>query len=225
MGVGHGLGGACGRRARKLPPCPPLLTVTADMRILALLRSSHDVAPSMAPMLMRMRLDPNHASSSLPPRPGEPPHRRRHAMTSHDHPGRAPSSGCAPAPLTCPAPSQHIAAIPHASHTPFVCPSASHDLTHGPQRPSMRPNAFRRASPLLDAPPPSQTRPACPSCAADQLQFLLTSDGMSFYFPSILLFQLFSSFVSCNCTSLLVILTNITMTLLRTSTPSHGARQ
>ena len=143
----------------------------------------------------------------------------------HDHPGRAPSSGRAPASLTCPAPSQRVAAIPHASHTPFVCPSTSHNLTHRPQPPSMRPNMFRRASPLLDAPPPSHTRPVRPSCAADQLQFLLTSDGISFYFPSILLFQLFSSFDSCNCTSLLVNLTNITTTSLRTSTPSHGARQ
>ena len=214
---------------KKLPPCPPLPHCHRRHAhpggILALLRSSHDVAPSMAPMLMRMHLDPNHTSSSLPLHPGELPHRRRHAMTSHDHPGRAPSSGRAPAPLTCPAPSQRIAAIPHASHTPFVCPSTSHNLTHRPRPPSMRSDAFRRASPLLDVLPPSQTRPTRPSCAADQLQFLLTSDGMSFYFPSILLFQLFSSFVSCNCTSLLVNLTNITMTSLQTSTPSHGARQ
>ena len=105
-------------------PAHLCLAVTAYMRILTLLRSSHDIVPSMAPMLMRTRPDPNHASSSLPPCPGKPPHRQRHAMTSHDHPGCAPSSGRAPAPLTCPAPSQRIAAIPHASHTPFVCPSA-----------------------------------------------------------------------------------------------------
>ena len=137
-----------------------------------------------------------------------------HDESPHDHPGRAPSSGCALAPLTCPAPSQRVATIPHASHMSFMCPSASHDLMHGPRPPSMCPDAFRRASPLLDTPPPSHTRPACPSCATDQLQFLLTSNGISFYFPSILLFQLFSSFVSCNCTSLLVNLTNITMTSL-----------
>ena len=201
-------------RRKNCRPAHLCLAVTTDMRILALLCSSHDVALSMAPMLMRTHPDPNHTSSSLPLRPGEPPHRQRHAMTSHDHPGCAPSSGRGPAPLTCPAPSQHIAAIPHASHMPFMCPSASHDLTHGPWPPSMHPDTFRHTSPLLDMPPPSQTHPACPSCAADQLQFLLTSDGMSYYFPSILLFQLFSSFVSCNCTSLLVNLTNITMTSL-----------
>ena len=110
-------------------------------------------------------------------------------------------------------PSQRAAAIPHASHTPFVCPSTSHNLTHRPRPPSMHPDAFRRASPLLDAPPPSQTRPARPSCAADQLQFLLTSNGISFYFPSILLFQLFSS-LSLAIASLLVNIMNITMTSL-----------
>ena len=65
-------------------------------------------------------------------------------MTTQDVPH---SSGCAPAPLTCPAPSQRATAIPHASHTPFVCPSPSHDLTHAPRPPSMRPEAFLHAPP------------------------------------------------------------------------------
>ena len=139
----------CQKNCRPAHLC---FAVTADMRILALLRSSHNVVPSMAPMLMCMCPDPNHTSSSLPPRPGEPPPQTvTRDESPHDHPGRAPSSGHAPAPLTCPAPSQRIAAIPHASHTPFVCPSASHDLTHGPRPPLMRPDTFRRASPLLDA--------------------------------------------------------------------------
>ena len=106
-----------------------------------------------------------------------------------------------------------------------MCPNPSHDLTHALQSPLMRPDMFQCTPPHLDVPPPSQMHPARPSCAADQLQFLLTSDSISFYFPSILLFQLFSSFVSCSCTSLLVNLMNITTTSLRTSTLSHGARQ
>ena len=113
------------------------------MRILALLRSSHDVVPPMAPMFMRTRPDPNHASSSPPPCPGKPPHRWRHAMsrpmTTQDVPH---SSGCAPAPLTSPATSQRATAIPDASQMPFMCPNPSHDLTHTPRPPSMRPNAF-----------------------------------------------------------------------------------
>ena len=126
---------------KKLPPCPPLPCCHRPLHSL-------DIAPSMASMLMRTRPDPNHASSSPPPRLGEPPHRWRHVishpMTTQDVPH---SSGHAPAPLTCPAPSQRAAAIPHASHTPFVCPSPSHDLTHVPQPPSMRPNTFLRAPP------------------------------------------------------------------------------
>ena len=128
-------------RQIKLLPCPPLPRCHHRLHSL-------DVAPSMAPMLMRMCPDPNLASSSPPPHPGELPHRWRHAMsrpmTTQDVPH---SSGRAPAPLTCPAPSQHAAAIPDASHMPFVCPSPSHDLTHAPQPPSMRPNMFLRAPP------------------------------------------------------------------------------
>ena len=67
------------------------------MHILALLHSSHDVTPPMAPMLMRTCPDPNHASSP-PPRPGELPHRWRHVMsrpmTTQDMPhssGRTPA--------------------------------------------------------------------------------------------------------------------------------------
>ena len=124
------------------------------MRILTLLHSSHDIhiALPMAPMLMCMCPDPNHMSSSPPLHPGKLPHRQQHMMshpmTTQDMPH---SSGHAPAPLTCPAPSQHAAAIPHASHTPFVCPSPSHDLMHVPRPPSMRPNTFQRTTPLLDA--------------------------------------------------------------------------
>ena len=95
--------------------CPP------SMHILALLRSSHDVVLPMASMLMHTCPDPNHMSLP-PPCPGELPHRQQHAMscpmTTQDVPH---SSGCAPAPLTCPAPSQCAIAIPHASHTPFMC--------------------------------------------------------------------------------------------------------
>ena len=65
-------------------------------------------------------------------------------MTTQDVPH---SSGHALAPLTCPAPSQLAAAIPHASHIPFVCPSPSHDLTYGLRPPSMRPDVFLRALP------------------------------------------------------------------------------
>ena len=123
--------------------CPP------SMCILALLRSSHSVVPPMAPMLMCTRPDPNHASSP-PPRPGKPPHRWRHMtsrpMTTQDVPH---SSGCATAPLTCPAPSQCAVAIPHTSHAPFMCPSPSHDLTHALQPPSTPPDAFRCTPPLL----------------------------------------------------------------------------
>ena len=64
----------------------------------------------------------------------------------HDHPGRAPFLWTRPGPLTFPAPSQRAAAIPHASHTPFMCPNPSHDLTHAP---STRRDAFRCAPPLL----------------------------------------------------------------------------
>ena len=83
------------------------------------------------------------------------------------------------------APSQHAAAIPHASHMPFVCSSPSHDFTHALWPPSMHPNMFQCALPLLDVPcpfstchapfqramplfnmpPPSQTRPTHPPCA------------------------------------------------------------
>ena len=112
------------------------------MCILALLRSSHDIAPPMAPMLMRTCPDPNHASLP-PPHPGKLPHRWQHAMshpmTTQDVPH---SSGRALAPLTCPAPSQRAATIPHASHMPFMCPNPSHDLMHVLQPPSMRPDAF-----------------------------------------------------------------------------------
>ena len=113
-----------------------------SMHILALLRSSCDVMPPMAPMLMHTCPDPNHMSSP-PPCPGEPPHRWQHAMshpmTTQDVPH---SSGRAPAPLTCPAPSQCAVAIPHASHMPFMCPSPSHNLTHVPRPPLMCPDAF-----------------------------------------------------------------------------------
>ena len=119
------------------------------MCILALLCSSHNVALPMAPMLMHMCPDPNHTSSSPPPHPGEPPHRLRHAMshpmTTQDMPH---SSGHAPAPLTCLALSQRATAIPHASHTPFMCPNPIHDLTHMPQPPSMCPNAFQHTHPF-----------------------------------------------------------------------------
>ena len=67
----------------------------------------------------------------------------------HGHPGCAPFLWMCPSPLTCPAPSQCAAAIPHASHTPFMCPSPSHNLTHAPQPPSTRPDAFRHTPPLL----------------------------------------------------------------------------
>ena len=117
--------------------CCPL-----SMCILTLLRSSHDVTPPMAPILMRTCPDPNYTSSP-PPHPGEPPHRWRHTigcpMTTQDVPH---SSGRAPAPLTCPAPSQCAVAIPHASHTPFMCPSPSHNLMHALQPLSTCPNVF-----------------------------------------------------------------------------------
>ena len=124
-----------------MPPFPPLPHCHRHLHSL-------NVVPSMTPMLMRVRLDPNHASSLPLPCPGELPHRWRHMMsrpmTTQDMPH---SSGCALASLTCPAPSQRAAAIPHASHTPFVCPSPSHDLTHVPRPPSMRPDVFLRAPP------------------------------------------------------------------------------
>ena len=126
---------------KKLPPCPPLPCCHRRLHSL-------DVMPSMAPMLMCTRPDPNHVSSSRPPHPGELPHRwwhtMSHPMTTQDVPH---SSGCAPAPLICPAPSQCAATIPHASHMPFVCPSPSHDLMHMPRPPSMRPDVFLRAPP------------------------------------------------------------------------------
>ena len=137
----------CDTAPKKLPPCPPLPHSHHCLHSL-------DVPLSMAPMLMHMRPDPNHASSLPPPHPGEPPHRWRHTMshpmTTQDVPH---SSGCAPVPLTCPAPSQRAVAIPHASHMPFMCPSPSHDLTHAPRPPSTRPDVFRRAPPLLHCHP------------------------------------------------------------------------
>ena len=58
------------------------------MCILALLlHSSHDATPPMAPMLMYTHPDPNHASSSPLPHPGELPHRWRHVMS---HPRTCP---------------------------------------------------------------------------------------------------------------------------------------
>ena len=68
-------------RRKNCHPAHLCLAVTANMRILALLRSSHDIALSMAPMLMHTRPDPNHVSSLLPLHPGKPPHRRQHAMS------------------------------------------------------------------------------------------------------------------------------------------------
>ena len=68
--------------------------------------------------------------------------------------------GCAPAPLTCLAPSQCAAAVPDVSRVPFMCPSPSHDLTHVPWPPWMRPKLFQHTPPLLDMLPPSQTRPS-----------------------------------------------------------------
>ena len=165
MGVGSGLGGACGR---------------------------HRVEKTTTPAHLCLAVTPLAVSTA-----------------SHPRLIYAALSFC---PLTCLAPSQHAAAIPDASHVPFMCPSPSHNLTHTPLAPSMRPDALRRTPPLLDA-PPSQTHPAPSSCAADQLQFLLTSNGISFYFPSILLFQLFSS-LSLAIASLLVNIMNITMTSL-----------
>ena len=128
---------------KKLLPCPPLPRCHRHLHSL-------NVTLSMAPMLMHTCLDPNHASSSPPLHPGKLPHRQRHAMsrpmTTQDVPH---SSGYAPAPLTCPAPSQCAAAIPHPhiSHTPFVRPSPSHNRTHVPQPSSMRPGAFLHAPP------------------------------------------------------------------------------
>ena len=72
--------------------------------------------------------------------------------------------GCAPAPLTCLAPSQCAAAVPDVSRVPFMCPSPSHDLTHVPWPPWMRPKLFQHTPPLLDMLPPSQMCPAHPSC-------------------------------------------------------------
>ena len=80
-------------------------------------------------------------------------------MTTWDMPH---SSGGAPAPLTCPAPSQRAAAIPHTSYMPFVCPSPSHDLMHAPWPPLMHPNMIQHALPLLDVPRPLLTRCHCP---------------------------------------------------------------
>ena len=122
----------------------------------------------------------------------------------HDHPGRAPFFWMHPDPSDMPSPlstcCHHPTRIPHALRVsqpqprPHACAVAPFDAS--------RHVSTCPTPPFLDAPPPSQTRPVHPSCAANQLQFLLTSDSISFYFPSILLFQLFSSFVSCNCTPL-----------------------
>ena len=78
-----------------------------------------------------------------------------------------PSHLCHPqlCPLTCLAPSQHAATIPDAYHMPFMCPSPSHDLMHAPWPPSMCPDAFQCTPPLINALPPSQSCPTCPSCA------------------------------------------------------------
>ena len=65
------------------------------------------------------------------------PSPRHGPMTTQPH-----SSGRAPTPLTCPAPSQCAATILDASHTPFMCPSPSHDLTHAPCPPLMHPDVF-----------------------------------------------------------------------------------
>ena len=140
-------------------------------------------------------------------------------MTTQDMPH---SSGRAPAPLTCPAPSQRAAAIPHASPTPFVCPS--HDLTHVPRPPSMRPDAFLRAPPL-----PFLTRchhPRCIPCTLHVPPISCSSLDIQWYF---FLFTFYPSFPTifffCLLQLYLLNLTNITTTSLRTLTPSHGARQ
>ena len=195
-------------RRKNCRPCPPLPRCHPSCHLHSLSPPSHLCCPQLLPSDMP---GPFSTCCHHPRCVPRTPHVPQPQPQPHTH-ATAPFDASRHISMH-PAPSRHAAAIPDVSRAPFMCPSPSHNLTHALRPPSMHSDVFQHTPPLLDAPPPSQTYPERPSCAADQLQFLLTSDSISFYFPSILLCQLFSSFVSCNCTSLLVNLTNITTTL------------
>ena len=131
---------------KKLLPCPSLPCSHCCLHSL-------DVAPSMAPTYAHTsRPQPRIFFTTTASRRTAPQMMTRDELP-HDHPGYAPFLWMCPGPLTCPAPSQHAAAIPHTSHMPFMCPSPSHNLTHLPWPPSTCPDVFRCTPPLLHCHP------------------------------------------------------------------------
>ena len=128
-----GLGAACGRHHTEKTatlPTSALLSPPSPQPRCRAVHGPHAYAHASGPQ--------PHVFFATPASRRTAPQMTTRDESPHDHPGHAPFLWMRPGPLTCPAPSQRAAAIPYASHMPFMCPSPSHDLTHALRPPSMR---------------------------------------------------------------------------------------